>query len=100
MQSSKSAIGKAKTILKNGIEPISEGMHNFEMNIPKIENLALERSKVCEGCDDYFVKEPIDFLAIVDIRIPILSKMMCGDCYCALPYKLRQSKTKCIKWQK
>lgn len=99
MQVSKSLIGKAKTIIENGIEPINQGVVNFQMNIPEIESLALERSKVCDGCA-FFIKEPVNFLRIEDLRIPILSEMMCGECFCSSPYKLRQSITKCDKWVK
>jgi hypothetical protein len=88
---------KLTTLAKEGTDPVYEGMHNFNKPDAEIEALALERSKTCETCP-LFVKEPVCFLAIKDERIPILSKMMCDDCGCTLPYKTRQTQTKCDKW--
>jgi len=89
---------KIKSLLDNGLEPLEEGVLNFNNPIPEIELLALERSKSCEECV-FFVDEPISFLRIEDKRLPLLSNKMCDDCGCTLSYKLRQSKTKCDKWQ-
>jgi hypothetical protein len=90
---------KLSTLAENGVEPVYEGIHNFNKPDPEIEALALERANTCKGCP-MFVKEPVGFLAVKDERIPILSKIMCDDCGCTLPYKTRQSITVCDKWLK
>lgn len=99
MEKVKSIINKAKTISKNGLEPYEVGKYNFENPNEEIELLALERAKVCLNCDE-FKKEPVDFLRVKDERIPELSEMVCGECWCLSPYKNRQSLTICNKWEK
>lgn len=90
---------KVVSLLKNGLEPLEIGMRNFKHTDLDVELLAIERLEICKGCE-FFGKEPIDFLRVEDKNIPELSKKMCDECGCTLSYKLRQSKTKCIKWQK
>lgn len=99
MRTIKSVTGKAKTLAKEGLDPLSEGLRNFNIIDKEIESLAKERMKTCLGCP-HFETEPVDFLRVEDQRIPELSNKMCGDCFCALSYKTRQSKTICTKWQK
>jgi len=89
---------KIKTLLKNGIDPVIEGIYNFNNLDLDIDFLAIDRSKECIFCD-MFVDEPIDFLKVTDKNIPELSGKMCDECGCTLSYKLRQSISKCEKWQ-
>lgn len=88
---------KLTTLATSGLEPVYEGMHNFNVPNESVEALAVERSKVCETCP-LRVKEPVGFLAVKDERIPVISKMMCDECGCTLPYKTRQSISTCHKW--
>jgi len=88
---------KINTLISNGLEPLQDGIINFNNPIRIIEDKAKERVKICVNCPS-MVDEPISFLAIKDIRISEISKKMCDECGCALPYKLRQSKSKCVKW--
>ena len=90
---------KIISIAKNDIQPIEDGIHYFNNPDEAIEKLALERAEICKNCP-MFVKEPVGFLAVTDKRIPILSKMMCDDCGCTLPYKTRQTLISCYKWLK
>lgn len=101
MQGSKidSLFKKGKSIITSGIDPIIEAKNNFDNPIFEVETLAEARALTCLGCD-HFQKEPIDFLRVVDIRIPELSEMFCDDCGCELPYKLRQSISKCKLWER
>lgn len=101
MQNSKlkSGFKKAVSIIENGIDPLAEGLNNFNNPIIEVETLAEERALTCIGCDNYQI-EPIEFLRVIDIKIPELSEMFCDECGCTLSYKLRQSKTKCILWGK
>ncbi len=101
MQNSKveSYLKKTVSIIGNGIEPLTEGKHNFENYNVNIEALANERKNTCVNCP-MFVDEPIEFLKVQDNRIIELSDKMCNDCGCTLSYKLRQSKTICDKWEK
>lgn len=92
-----SATGKSLTLLEDGIEPFLEGKFNFENTNIDIELLAIERKNICLGCE-FFENEPLESCQIKDKNIPELTNKMCGDCFCILSYKLRQSKTKCIKW--
>jgi len=89
---------KIKSLVKNGLEPLEEGVLNFHNTITEVEVLASERSKTCEGCI-FFEDEPISFLRVEDKRLPLLSNKICDECGCTLSYKLRQSKTKCDKWK-
>lgn len=89
--------GKSLTLLEAGVEPLFEGKFNFENTNIDIELLANERKNTCLSCE-HFEDEPIEAFQIKDKNIPELSNKMCGDCFCILSYKLRQSKTKCDKW--
>ncbi len=94
-------MGKLKTILNNPkqtADAFREGVKNYNNPKPEIENLALRRLEICKGCP-HFQKEPISFLRIKDERLTDANEMMCGDCGCELPYKLRQSKSVCKKWE-
>lgn len=89
---------KIVSLLEHGTDPLIEGMHNFKHPNIDIELLAKERSDECIKCK-LNVLEPIDFLRVNDTRIPELTNRMCDECGCTLSYKLRQSQTKCTKWQ-
>lgn len=89
---------KIKSIVKNGLEPLQDGIYNFNNTDLNIESLAKERLKECKDCH-LFEDEPIDFLRVIDKKIPELSNKMCDECGCTLSYKLRQSKIKCKKWK-
>jgi hypothetical protein len=92
-----SAKGKTLTIIQDGVEPFLEGKFNFENKNLDIELLASERKEICLTCD-YYEEEPIESCQVTDKNIPELTNKMCGDCFCILSYKLRQSKIKCSKW--
>lgn len=89
---------KIKSVVKNGIDPVLEGINNFNNENIAVEKLAKDRLKVCKKCPS-FTDEPIDFFRVSDNRIPQLSNKMCGECFCTLSYKLRQSSIKCKLWQ-
>lgn len=89
---------KIQSVLKNGVDPVMEGIHNFKNENKCVEKLAKERLKTCLKCP-YYVNEPIDFLKVKDNRMPELTNKMCGECFCTLSYKLRQSTIKCERWQ-
>ena len=88
---------KIVSLMSNGLEPLEIGMRNFKNIDIDVELLAIDRMEICKGCS-FFVEEPIDFLRVTDKNIPEISNKMCDECGCTLSYKLRQSKTKCIKW--
>lgn len=92
-----SVFKKIKSIFNNGIEPIEQGITNYNLNIKDIELKANQRAKSCLDCIN-FVDEPIDFLKIKDERITELDSKMCNDCGCALPYLLRQDIKICKYW--
>lgn len=83
--------------MTNGLDPVEEGVRNFNHPVPDVELIANERASICKGCP-FRVIEPIDFLRVKDSRIESISEMMCDECGCTLPYKTRQSKTVCHKW--
>lgn len=89
---------KIQAVVKNGIDPVLEGISNFNNENESVELLARERSKECSKCK-YFVDEPIEFMRVTDNRIPELTNKMCGECFCTLSYKIRQSSIKCKRWQ-
>lgn len=102
MRNIKSIAKKVKTIISGGldnIEAIKEGIRNYNNTDNEVEDLAKERVLTCLDCE-YFTDEANVVLSIDDTLIPESDGMMCGDCGCALPYKLRQSKKKCKKWEK
>lgn len=90
---------KIVSLLEHGTEPLTEGLKNFSNPVEEIELLAKWRMLECMGCD-FFKEEPIVFLQVNDEKIPELSKMFCDECGCTSSYKLRQSISKCKKWQK
>lgn len=90
---------KIVSLIDNGIDPVIEGKRNFDKLNKEVERLAIERLATCKGCP-FFIDEPINFLQVIDKRIPKLSKKMCDECGCTLSYKLRQSKKMCSKWLK
>lgn len=83
--------------MTNGLDPVEEGIRNFNNPLPDVEALANKRAAICEDCP-LRVIEPIDFLRVSEDRIPTISEMMCDECGCTLSYKTRQSKTVCKKW--
>lgn len=89
---------KIVSLVKNGIEPIEEGINNFNHPNIDVELLAKERKETCVVCS-MFVDEPISFLRVKDKAIPELSNKMCYSCGCTVSYKLRQSLDKCDKWE-
>ena len=89
---------KIKSIIKHGLDPIAEGIINFNEPKKEIEYLASLRLETCLKCP-LFKREPISMLAVEDERLKEASKMFCDECGCTLPYKLRQSKIKCDKWE-
>lgn len=101
MQSIKSIIKKSKTIIENGslgIEAIREGVNNYNTYSQDIEDIAQLRINNCVNCEHY-KEEPNFLLKIEDTSIIEADDMMCNDCGCALPYKIRQNVIKCDKWQ-
>ena len=98
----KSTFKKIKTISHNGskgIEAIKQGVENHQNYKLCVEVLAEERAKICFECPNN-IGEPNNLLKISDDLIPEVDGMMCNDCGCALPYKIRQSIIKCSKWNK
>ena len=91
-------MSKLKTIFKDGLDPLKEGLANFQNPIKEIEDIAIKRAEICQGCDK-FELEPISFFRIKDERIPKLSNMMCGDCHCELSLKTRQNVKICKYWK-
>lgn len=98
MSKIKSAIGKAKTLSNVGLEPFEIGKQNFDNPIKEVEDLAIKRAAICTGCPLMKI-EPIESFRVIDKRIPELSNMMCGECYCELSLKTRQSITICDNWK-
>jgi hypothetical protein len=94
-----SIISKGKTILKEGFEPVEEGVFHYHNINEDVEAIARERIETCIGCP-FFKKEPVDFLRVKDERIIEASEMYCEDCGCTLPYKIRQTIKTCDKWLK
>lgn len=88
---------KVTSILKDGTEPLIEGIKNFNNPKIEIETIAESRALTCIDCINFKI-EPISFFRVIDVRIPEISKMYCFDCGCTLSYKLRQSNKICPKW--
>ena len=82
---------------KGSIEGYIEGKHFYENPNETIEALFNERAPICGGCD---LIEFDDYEPIEDKNEAVSGKM-CGDCFCSLPYKLRQTKESCPlkKWK-
>lgn len=100
-QGFKSVLKKTSTIIKNGsagLEAISEGIRNYNYRNKEIEKLALERAETCLNCE-LLIEEPIELLKVED-TIPEIDQMICNDCGCSAPYKVRQNIIKCKKWKK
>lgn len=89
---------KLKTVLESGLEPIEQGMENFENRSLEIERIAEKRAAVCGTCDKN-VKEPIAFFRVKDDTLPAVSERMCDSCGCALPLLVRQNVKICKKWK-
>ena len=86
--------------MTKGLDPIVEGMNNFNNPLIEIETLAESRALACINCPiDKCQLEPIESLRVTDIRIPALTDMFCDLCGCTLSYKLRQSIDKCKLWE-
>lgn len=85
---------KIKNIDVNGV---IEGMANKISG--SMDDVAKQRAEICAECDS-MVDEPIEELAINDKNIPEISRKMCNECGCSLPYLLRQNRKKCKlkKW--
>ena len=94
----RSAKGKAVTLLEVGIDPYLIGKENFENPNNEVDELASKRKEKCVSCE-LFEDEVLESCMITDVKIPELSNKMCGDCFCILSYKLRQSISKCKLWQ-
>lgn len=64
-----------------------------------MEEIAKQRSVICIACPS-IEDEPIAEIAIKDTKIKGISKKICGECSCALPYKVRQNNSNCPlnKW--
>lgn len=88
---------KIKSIAKNGLEPVREGIDNFLSPTIKTEKKALERLEKCLRCP-FFKEEPINFLKVEDNLTPKASGKMCDDCGCTISYKIRQSSILCKYW--
>lgn len=102
MRSINSLLKKGKTILSNGndgIDAIKEGINNYNNINPEVEKLAQERINICVGCE-FYKDEPNQLLKVDDSLVVEADQMMCNECGCSLPYKIRQSKLKCFKWSK
>ena len=99
MQNSKlKSLGKKiGSVLINGIDPVIEGVSNFNNPNIEVEKLAESRALTCLGCAKFQI-EPIEDFRVIDSRIPELSEMFCDDCGCTASYKLRQSISKCKLW--
>ena len=89
--------GKFETIKKVGLKPLAEGFKNKVFTDQEIENVAQKRAIECLGCE-YIELEPVEFMRVIDHKIPEVSEMMCGDCFCSIPLKIRQDKILCKKW--
>lgn len=88
---------KIHTISENGLQPFIEGVLNKTFTNTKIEEKALKRAAICFKCP-LNVIEPIESFKVKDKKIPELSNMMCDDCGCELPLKVRQDKEICKHW--
>lgn len=92
----------AKQIAKKGVKvvaPYIEGKRNFLHPKEEVEGLAKANIKVCLGCE-FYMDETSPSLMVMDERIPEATNKYCGDCFCILAYKIRQTKDICNKWQK
>jgi len=90
-------MSKLDTIKKTGIKPVLEGLKNKIAPNAETEKEAKRRAKICADCN-LMELEPVPSLRIKDSKIPEVSKMMCGDCWCSIPLKIRQNISLCEKW--
>lgn len=88
---------KINTLAKNGIIPVLEGMINKTFTTEEGGKEAARRLVTCRGCP-FFIDEPVEFLAVVDDKLPEASGKMCDECGCAIPLKIRQNTTLCKHW--
>lgn len=89
--------GKLETIAKTGFKPITAGIKNKIITNKEVERKAAQRAQICFGCE-HMELEPVGFMQVEDDKIPEVSKMMCEDCFCSIPLKIRQDKILCKKW--
>lgn len=79
---------KVRTLASSGLTPLEVGHANYLLNDPVIEDLAWRRYEVSFKCIEH---EPIEWLSVIDERIPVLNRMMVSKCGCAAPYFFRQN---------
>ena len=89
--------GKLETINKVGLKPFAEGLKNKVFGNESNEKVAQQRANICVSCVEMEI-EPVEFMRVEDNKIPAVSNMMCGDCFCSIPLKIRQDKILCKKW--
>ena len=91
----KGLVKKLVTIIEKpeDVDALFSGVYHYHNKDETIEALKEERAIVCGGCD---LIEFDDFEPIKDENESISGKM-CGDCFCSLPYLLRQTKKGCPK---
>lgn len=79
------------------LDALFSGVYYYNNPHDDIEQLKHERAKVCDTCS---FKEEDDFEPVSDTDDRI-SGFMCGECFCSLPYLLRQTKKGCEhnKWK-
>lgn len=91
-------VKKLKTVIESpeDLDALFSGVYHYHNKDVTIEALKDERAVICGGCDSL---EFDDFEPIKDDDERISGKM-CGECYCSLPYLLRQTKKGCElkKW--
>ena len=82
---------------KSALEGLAQGIYYYKNPNNITETLKDERAIICESCD---MIEFDDFEPIKDEDERISGKM-CGECFCSLPYLLRQTKKGCElkKWK-
>lgn len=98
MQNFKSLKQKINTLISSGVQPLLDGVHNYNNPNDDIEAIARERLNTCINCPLYQPEE-IKPLQVEDKLLPQASKMKCGECGCVLSFKLRQLITRCDKWE-
>jgi len=94
MKKIKSLVGKLKNV---NVVGLVEGFTNKITG--DMEEVAMKRAEICVSCD-MMEDEPIKEMAIKDNEIKSISGKICGECFCSLPYKLRQYESNCPlnKW--
>tara|TARA_R110000851_G_scaffold201422_1_gene352632 strand:+ start:327 stop:632 length:306 start_codon:yes stop_codon:yes gene_type:complete len=98
LSKAKGLVKKLETVVKSpeNLEALAHGVYHFKNKNDTIEALKDKRAAICDGCD---LLEFDDFEPVKDEDERISGKM-CGDCFCSLPYFLRQTKKGCSlnKW--